>query len=74
MQEILAFIIYNTDRAINRIANSIDGWKRNIVLENVPCVNFDKMSNSKSLFQHAINFLTGDDWLINFEKIATYNY
>lgn len=71
---ILAFIIYNTDRAINRIANSIDGWKRNIVLENVPCVNFDKMSNSKSLFQHAINFLTGDDWLINFEKIATYNY
>lgn len=71
---ILAFIIYNVDRSINRIANSIDGWKRNIILENVPCLNIDKMRKSSSLFQNAVNFLTGDNWQINFHQIATYNY
>ena len=71
---ILAFIIYNADRAINRIANSIDGWKRYIVLENVPCVNFDEMHKSRSLFQHAISFLTGDDWQINFQQLTAFNY
>lgn len=71
---ILAFVIYNADRAINRILNSIDGWKRNIILENVPCMNFDCMSHNRSLFERAVNFLTGDEWHINFEQIATYNY
>ncbi len=71
---IFAFIVYNVDRAINRIANSVDGWERTIVLENIPSVNFNKMSNSSKLFQRAINFLTGDQWHINFIHIPSYNY
>lgn len=71
---ILALVVYNVDRAINRIANSVDGWKRIIVLENIPCMNLKEMNNSRILFQRAINFLTGDQWHINFEHIPTYNY
>lgn len=71
---ILAFIIYNVDRAINRIANSADGWKRIIVLENIPCLHAKIMNSSSIFFQRAINFLTGDEWHLNFEPLTTYNY
>lgn len=71
---VLAFIVYNADRAVNRIVNSAEGWKRCFILENVPAVNFPQMNKGKELFQRAINFLTGDDWQINFVQTSPYNY
>ncbi len=71
---ILAFIVYNVDRAINRQLHSVDGWRREIVLENVPAVNLASMNRGRDSFVHAINFLTGDSWDINFIGIAPYVY
>lgn len=71
---ILSFIVYNVDRAINRKKHSIDGWQRNIILENVPVVNLASMKNGRDAFNRAISFLTGDLWDIHFVQADPYNY
>ncbi len=71
---ILSFIVYNVDRAINRQKHSIDGWQRNIRLENVPVINLDSMNKGKDAFNRAISFLTGDLWDIHFVQANSYNY
>lgn len=71
---ILSFIVYNVDRAINRQKHSIDGWQRNIRLENVPVINLASMNKGKDAFNRAISFLTGDLWDIHFVQANSYNY
>lgn len=71
---ILSVIVYNVDRAINRIHNSEDGWHRNIILNNVPAINLHAMNRGKEKLDKAIGFLTGDRWDINFVQSGVVNY
>ena len=71
---ILSVIVYNVDRAINRIHNSEDGWHRNIILNNVPAINLHAMNRGKEKLDKAIGFLTGDRWDINFVQSGIANY
>ena len=71
---ILSMIVYNVDRAINRIHNSEDGWHRNIRLNNVPAINLQAMNRGKEKLDKAIGFLTGDTWDINFIQSEVINY
>ncbi len=52
-------IVYNVDRAVLRLSNSDDGWKRNLILLNVPVINLEDMNKGREAFNKAINFLTG---------------
>ena len=40
---VLSMIVYNVDRAVLRLSNSDDGWKRNLILLNVPVINLEDM-------------------------------
>lgn len=41
---VLSMIVYNVDRAVLRLSNSDDGWKRNLILLNVPVINLEDMN------------------------------
>lgn len=71
---ILSMIVYNVDRAVNRMKNSDDGWHRNIILNNVPVINLNEMNRGKEALDKAIGFLTGDTWDINFIQSEAINY
>ena len=71
---ILAFIVYNVDRALNRQKYSVDGWRRQIKLCNVPVNHLDSMNKGREVFNRAISFLTGDNWNINFVQGQGYDY
>lgn len=71
---ILAFVVYNTDRTLNRQKYSVDGWRRQIKLCNVPVNNLDSMNKGREAFNRTISFLTGDNWNINFVQGKSYNY
>ena len=62
---IMALIVYNTDRVLNRYMYSVDGWRRRIRIANIPVRNKQQMDNAKRQLDDAISFLTGDDWDIN---------
>ena len=40
---VLAMIVYNVDRTVNRLIYSDDGWKRDLVLPDVPVSNLAMM-------------------------------
>ncbi len=65
-------IVYNVDRAVLRLSNSDDGWKRNLILLNVPVINLEDMNKGREAFNKAINFLTGDNWDIHFIQADSY--
>lgn len=67
-------IVYNVDRAVLRLSNSDDGWKRNLILLNVPVINLEDMNKGREAFNKAINFLTGDNWDIHFIQADSYSY
>ena len=71
---ILSMIVYNVDRSINRQQYSDDGWRRNIVLLNVPVLNLSQMIKASNALNKAISFLTGDSWDIHFCQGQPYNY
>ena len=48
-------IVYNVDRAVLRLSNSDDGWKRNLILLNVPVINLEDMNKGREAFNKAIN-------------------
>ena len=54
---VLSMIVYNVDRAVLRLSNSDDGWKRNLILLNVPVINLEDMNKGREAFNKAINFL-----------------
>ena len=49
-------IVYNVDRSVHRSSHSDDGWKRNLVLLDVPVVNLDDMNKGREAFNRAISF------------------
>ena len=71
---ILSLIVYNVDRAINRLQYSVDGWRRDLKLVNVPVSNLRAMDQGRNAIIRAINFLTGDNWDINFTQAQPYHY
>lgn len=70
---VFSMAIYNTDRAINRLIYSFDGWLRQIHLR-VPVLNLNEMNRAKGDLVSTLDFLTGDDWQITFIQAAPYNY
>ena len=71
---VLSMIVYNVDRAVLRLSNSDDGWKRNLVLLDVPVINLKEMNKGREAFNRAISFLTGDNWDIHFVQTDSYSY
>lgn len=71
---ILALIVYNADRVLKRSFYSETGWRRHIVLDDIPVTNLDAMNNGIEGFCRAISFLTGDDWMFNFIQADSYDY
>lgn len=71
---ILALIVYSADRILKRSLYSDTGWRRHIVLENLPVINLCEMQNGADYLCRAISFLTGDDWNLNFVKAEEYFY
>lgn len=71
---VLSMVVYNVDRAVNRLSNSDDGWKRNLILLDVPVINLKDMNKGREAFNSAISFLTGDNWDINFVQADSYSY
>ena len=71
---VLSMIVYNVDRAVLRLSNSDDGWKRNLILLNVPVINLEDMNKGREAFNKAINFLMGDNWDIHFIQADSYSY
>lgn len=71
---VLALIVYNVDRAVHRLLYSDDGWKRDLVLLDVPVINLAMMNHGREAFNRAISFLTGDNWNIHFVQANPYDY
>lgn len=71
---ILSTLIYNIDRLINREQFSNEGWTREIKVNNIPVVNLDKFEKCKNQITSAINFLTGDNWDLNFAYTEPHIY
>ena len=71
---ILSLVVYNVDRAINRLKFSLDGWHRNLIINCIPVKNVVKMQHAVTLFESAVNFLTGDTWYFNFVQAPEYDY
>lgn len=68
---VFSLSVYNADRAISRAIYSEEGWKRRIRLT-VPMLHLLEMNRAKDTLTSALNFLTGDDWELNFEQAAPY--
>lgn len=71
---VFSVIVYDIDRAINRHRFSDDGWLRKINIVDIPAVNDAVMNQAADLFVKAINFLTGDQWLLHFVHTEPYPY
>ena len=71
---IMALIVYNTDRVLNRYMYSVDGWRRRIRIANIPVRNKQQMDNAKRQLDDAISFLTGDDWDINLVEAPDFGF
>lgn len=71
---VTSMVVYNVDRAINRLQYSDVGWSRNLNVVGIPVRNLQAMNNSKLHLESAINFLTGDCWSLEFIQADVYNY
>lgn len=71
---ILGLIVYNADRVLKRSLYSETGWRRHIIIDDLPVVNLNVMKNGTEVFCRAISFLTGDDWEFNFIQAEVYSY
>jgi len=68
---VFSMAIYNADRVVSRALYSTDGWNRRIRLT-VPVLNLAELNTGKDHFISALNFLTGDDWDIEFIQAERY--
>lgn len=71
---LLGQIVYSTDRILNRLVFSDDGWCRNIELQDVPVVNADLFNLHRDEFNTALSYLTGDNWLVTFSQMPQIEY
>ena len=59
---------------MKRSLYSETGWRRHIIIDDLPVVNLNVMKNGTEVFCRAISFLTGDDWEFNFIQAEVYSY
>lgn len=71
---IIAMLVYNVDRAVSRAEYSVEGWRRYLKVEGIPVLNLSAVNQGKVPLERAINFLTGDNWDLNFVQAQGYNY
>ena len=71
---LLGQIVYSTDRILNRLTSSDDGWCRNIELNDVPVVNADLFNQHRQEFNTALSYLTGDNWTVSFTQMPPLEY
>lgn len=71
---LLGQIVYSTDRILNRLAFSDDGWCRNIELNDVLVVNADLFNLHRQEFNTALSYLTGDNWTVSFTQMPPLEY
>ena len=71
---VVSMIVYNVDRAINRLQYSSVGWSRDLNVTGIPVRNLLAMNNAKTHLESSINFLTGDVWSLNFIQAEVYDY
>lgn len=65
-----AICVYVADTRIDR-SNGQDGWTREIFLS-IPVGELDRWNKAASTLQKALNFLTGDRWVLAFRKSKHY--
>lgn len=62
---LISALVYGVDNLLSREKYSEDGWAREIEVK-FPVYNLDKWLGNEILFEEALNFLTGDTWIISF--------
>jgi len=58
---VFSTIVYCVDRCVNRAKFSIDGWRRELNVVDIPVMNVDAMNGVSDELANAVSFLTGDD-------------
>lgn len=66
----IASIIYGTDNLFSRERYSYDGWSRELEID-LPVVNIAKWKGTEEQLKKVLDFLTGDDWTINYVLNST---
>lgn len=62
----LSLAVYGADRFFLR-KNAVDGWKRKIHIH-LPVLDINTMIAKKELMQDTLDFLSGDEWELNFRQ------
>jgi hypothetical protein len=62
---LISALVYGVDNLLSREEYSDDGWAREIEVK-FPVYNLEKWMGNETLFEEALNFLTGDTWNISF--------
>lgn len=70
---LVSSLIYGIDNLLERYQYSIDGWARDIEVT-LPVNNLQIWNDNKDLFNQLLNFLTGDYWTVNFEKVGNIDF
>ncbi|KAA6328871.1 hypothetical protein EZS27_022264 [termite gut metagenome] len=65
---IMSACAYGIDRFVDRKANSVDGWSRELIVE-LPVFNTALWNNARVELESLFSFLTGDYWSIDFYKM-----
>jgi len=61
-------IIYTIDKIIQR-TETYDCWSRDIEVT-IPVNSVESWSNAKDMLKEAIDFLTSDNWILNFRQVT----
>jgi len=65
-------IIYAIDKVIQR-TDTFDNWSRDIDVE-IPVSDVDSWTNAKNVLKEAVDFLTSDNWILNFRGLDDISY
>jgi hypothetical protein len=63
---LISALVYGIDSLLDREYYSDDGWAREIEVV-FPVYNLTGWQGQENILQDALNFLTGDYWIVNFE-------
>lgn len=69
---LISVIVYNVDRFVERKRFSVDGWRRELEIHDLPVKNIDIFRKNKDELISCLNFLTGDTWNPNFVEAPEY--
>jgi len=67
---LISALVYGVDNLISREIYSNDGWTRELEVK-IPVFHLNKWTDCKTVLEDALNFLTGDNWKIEFIQNST---